>query len=198
MVCTDGSANVTSLINVDSLEETAAYEYTPFGQLLRSSGEYAAKNPFRFSTKPQDNETRLYDYGLRSYKAEWATWIGRDPLGELGGNNLYAFLGNNPLGDFDILGALSRNRSYGSYQNPYEYFEEVFSLWGEFGSGVYNGGKAAVQGIADLPEVAAFLASKEGRDLLARLATDEDFQDQVLDQLGDELCDFMTWGQTFY
>ncbi len=35
-----------------------------------------------------------------------------------------------------------------------------------------------------------FLASKEARDLLSRLATDEAFQKQVFDQLGDEFCDF--------
>jgi hypothetical protein len=34
-----------------------AYQYGPFGELLRATGPMAKANPFRFSTKYQDDET---------------------------------------------------------------------------------------------------------------------------------------------
>ena len=43
------------------------YEYSPFGEVIRSSGIYADVNTFRFSTKYLDVETGLYYYGYRHY-----------------------------------------------------------------------------------------------------------------------------------
>ena len=37
----------------------------PFGELLRATGPMAKANPFRFSTKYQDDETDLLYYGYR-------------------------------------------------------------------------------------------------------------------------------------
>jgi RHS repeat-associated protein len=39
-------------------------------------------NPFRFSTKYQDDETDLLYYGFRYYSASVGRWISRDPIGE--------------------------------------------------------------------------------------------------------------------
>jgi RHS repeat-associated protein len=52
-------------------------------------------NPFRFSTKYQDDETGLLYYGYRYYHAVTGRWISRDPIGERGGENLYVFITNN-------------------------------------------------------------------------------------------------------
>lgn len=43
-------------------------------------------------------------YLARPYEPNMARWLTRDPIGEDGGPNLYGFLGNNPLGDVDVLG----------------------------------------------------------------------------------------------
>ena len=40
----------------------AQYEYGPFGELIRATGPMAKLNPFRFSTKYDDDESDLY-YG---------------------------------------------------------------------------------------------------------------------------------------
>ena len=42
---------------------SAQYVYGPFGEVLRATGPMAKVNPFRFSTKYQDDETDLLYYG---------------------------------------------------------------------------------------------------------------------------------------
>ena len=80
----------------------------PFGELLRASGPMAKANPFRFSTKYQDDETDLLYYGYRYYTASSGRWLGRDPLGERNRDrNLYAFGGNEPISRTDSLGLLT-------------------------------------------------------------------------------------------
>ena len=66
----------------------------------------AKGNPFRFSTKYQDDESDLLYYGYRYYNASTGRWVSRDPLGEHGGQNLYALVSNAVLDDYDALGLL--------------------------------------------------------------------------------------------
>ena len=47
----------------------------PFGEVLRATGPMAKANPFRFSTKYQDDETDLLYYGYRYYSASTGRWI---------------------------------------------------------------------------------------------------------------------------
>jgi RHS repeat-associated protein len=86
---------------------TAHYEYGPFGELLRATGPMAKANPFRFSTKYQDDETDLLYYGYRYYRASVGRWISRDPINESGGRNLYGFVRDDPTSRIDGLGLAS-------------------------------------------------------------------------------------------
>lgn len=113
-VAYDGAGNVVALVNPDTGAPTASYEYDPFGQTLRSAGAEAAGNPFRFSTKYCDPETSLYYYGYRYYDTTLGRFLNRDPLEEDGGNNLYAFVGNNPINGSDYLGMV--------WWNPFSWF----------------------------------------------------------------------------
>ena len=61
----DLNGNVTLLVDTATGQAAATYDYGPFGELLRQSGEYAMLNPYRFSTKYMDDETGWLDYGLR-------------------------------------------------------------------------------------------------------------------------------------
>jgi RHS repeat-associated protein len=79
-------------------------EHSVLGGLLRATGPAAKANPFRFSTKYQDNETDLLYYGYRYYNASTGTWISRDPLEERAANNLYGFVNNAPISLIDRLG----------------------------------------------------------------------------------------------
>ncbi len=64
--------------------------------------------PLRFSSKYADNETGLVYYGYRYYNSNTGRWLGRDPIEEYGGVNIYAFAANDPCNYVDILG-LKRN-----------------------------------------------------------------------------------------
>jgi RHS repeat-associated protein len=97
----DGKGNVTALIN-GSQSVVSTYTYDPFGNL--NSGTGSLDQPFKFSTKPYDEETGLSYYGYRFYMPAIGKWMTKDPLGERGGINLYGFVGNNPINRIDPLG----------------------------------------------------------------------------------------------
>ena len=103
----DGNGNVTALVDAGSGNETARYEYGPFGDVIRAEGAMAKANPFRFSTKYQDDASGLVYYGHRYYSPTFQRWLNRDPLGEEGGLNLYGFVDNNPINATDALGLVS-------------------------------------------------------------------------------------------
>ncbi|WP_124330506.1 polymorphic toxin-type HINT domain-containing protein [Desulfonema ishimotonii] len=99
----DANGNVGQLVD-ESGVIVAHYEYDPFGNEIRADGAGAQDNPFRFSTKYLDAETGFYYYGFRYYVPKIGRWINRDPLGEEGGYNLYAFVFNNSFAYVDPFG----------------------------------------------------------------------------------------------
>jgi RHS repeat-associated protein len=119
--CYDENGNVAALVKASDGSPSALYEYGPFGEMIRASGAMALANPFRFSTKYQDNETDLLYYGYRYYNASSGRWLSRDPLSERGGANLYAFVANDgidntdPLGLYLLYDALSKNQFFSLY-----------------------------------------------------------------------------------
>jgi RHS repeat-associated protein len=100
----DSNGNVAGLINAADGIEAARYEYGPFGEVVRSSGPSAMDNPFRFSTKFNDDEGECIYYGYRFYQVSRGRWISRDPKEEPGALNLYMFGGNNAVCSVDALG----------------------------------------------------------------------------------------------
>jgi RHS repeat-associated protein len=113
----DGNGNVMALVNAADKSLAARYEYSPFGELLRTSGQYAHLNPIRFSSKYNDEESSLIYYGYRYYNPATGKWLNRDPYNgrkqeygcigtskaelQPGGLNLYGFVANRPLAGFD-------------------------------------------------------------------------------------------------
>ncbi len=87
----------------------------PFGEVLRATGPMAKANPFRFSTKYQDDETDLLYYGYRYYNASTGRWLSRDPAEEFGGLNVYGFVDNAPIDEVDAIG-LAPHLSYGTVE----------------------------------------------------------------------------------
>ena len=118
----DGNGNVAALADAAGTNILAQYDYGPFGEVIRATGPMAKANPFRFSSKYQDDETDLLYYGHRYYNASMGRWINRDPVEEDGFDllrqddllvvapentgkfNQYVLLGNGPLNDIDLLG----------------------------------------------------------------------------------------------
>ena len=85
---TDANKNVTELTDCEGAV-VAHYEYSPFGMVTKLSGDYAATNPFRFSSEYYDSETGLVYYNQRYYDPQLGRWLSRDPIEEEGGLNLY-------------------------------------------------------------------------------------------------------------
>jgi hypothetical protein len=50
-----GGAQAAKLANATPRNVPAQYEYGPFGEVIRGNGPMARANPFRFSTKFQDD-----------------------------------------------------------------------------------------------------------------------------------------------
>jgi RHS repeat-associated protein len=100
----DGNGNVAALVSAASGAVSALYEYGPFGEVIRKTGVMGTPNPFRFSTKYQDDETDLLYYGYRYYNPSTGRWTGRDPAGEEACPGVYAYVDNHPVDAVDCLG----------------------------------------------------------------------------------------------
>jgi RHS repeat-associated protein len=98
-----GHENITALLNTNQLI-VGKYLYDPFGNLLAMSGPLAPVNVMRFSSKPVDLVSGDYDFGFRHYSTALQRWLNRDPIGELGGLNLYGYVGNDPVNNTDPYG----------------------------------------------------------------------------------------------
>ena len=128
------NGNVSPLVDSADGGLDAKYEYGAFGKTLRVSGTTITDdNPFRFSTKYTDSDgarqrvdgdaegvarraeeagapwalmrqSGLIYYGFRYYSPSLGRFLNRDPLGELGGTNLYGFVENDPVNGWDYLG----------------------------------------------------------------------------------------------
>jgi len=118
--------NVTTLTD-SSGAVVGSYTYDAWGNTVAMSGARAGGNPYRFSTKEALGE--LYSFGFRFYNPGTGRWINRDPIREMGGVNLYAGMGNNPVNFIDNYG---------------------LSFWSSFGRGIVKGviGATVVVGVA--------------------------------------------------
>jgi RHS repeat-associated protein len=87
----------------------------PFGEVIRATGPMAKANPFRFSTKYQEDETDLLHFGYRYYGASTGRWLGRDPSEERGGGNLFCFVSNDAINHNDPLGLMKYSQFYAQF-----------------------------------------------------------------------------------
>lgn len=125
----DGLGNVSGLVKTHGTgfgHQMASFEYDAYGQIIRETGDTHLM-PFRYQTKwhlaatpathggnpiiPMD----IYDYGLRWYHPDQGRFVNRDPIGEAGGENLYAFVNNDPVNGRDMLGLSELPKSDTTY-----------------------------------------------------------------------------------
>jgi RHS repeat-associated protein len=99
----DGNGNITSLIDTNQ-SIVASYRYDPFGNIISKSGSLADANVYRFSSKEVHVNSGMCYYGFRFYEPNLQRWVNRDPIGERGGVNLYAYVQNDPSDHFDFFG----------------------------------------------------------------------------------------------
>lgn len=74
-----------------------------FGRILVNTNP--GFQPFGFAGGHFDHETGLVRFGARDYDPEIGRWLSKDPILFTGGQeNLYAYVGNNPINQFDPNG----------------------------------------------------------------------------------------------
>jgi len=83
-------------------QSRAIYDYTPYGKRSRLSGDLDADFGFTGIYFHSASELSLAPY--RAYDANLARWISRDPIGEAGGPNLFAYVFGDPINLNDPLG----------------------------------------------------------------------------------------------
>jgi len=128
----DANGNVSDVVDSSGLI-LAHYEYDPFGNKTQSTGTFANINPWQFSTKYWESETQLLHYQLRPYIPSLGRWLTRDPIEENGGVNLYGFVRNNGIEQWDCLGFkrlrlrydLAPEVSFGTRAIPVKGFSEI-------------------------------------------------------------------------
>jgi RHS repeat-associated protein len=100
----------------------ASYRFDPQGNLISSRGSLANANLYRFSTEEVHPNTGMYHFPYRFYDPSLQRWTSRDPVGELGGLNLYTYVANDPIDYLDPLGL--------AWYNPFSW------NWSQIGSAV--------------------------------------------------------------
>jgi RHS repeat-associated protein len=103
----DANGNVTVLVN-PSQYIVAKYLYDAFGNVLSAAGSMAQQNLYRFSSKEEHLNSGLVYYLYRYYDPNLQRWPNRDPIAELGGINMFTFVGNNPISSLDPRGLNQR------------------------------------------------------------------------------------------
>lgn len=108
----DGNGNITQYL-LGNGTPVAHYEYDNFGMTIVSTGYAHSYFNIKFSTKYESYVTRFYYYGYRYYSPWMRRWPSRDPIGERGGLNLYAMVGNDAVNRVDVLGKYARVKCNG-------------------------------------------------------------------------------------
>jgi RHS repeat-associated protein len=123
----DHTYSIHALANEEG-EIVENYAYTAFGQTTIYEGDTQEtilehsnyNNPFGFTGREYDSNTRLYHYRNRTYHPSLARFLQRDPKGYVDGLNLYAYVRNNPLRYVDPMGTTS--------QKLYNYAQQLGTL----------------------------------------------------------------------
>ncbi len=98
---TDGLGSITNL--TDQTGATVkTYQYDAFGNIINQTGTLV--NPFTYTGREYDSESGLYYYRARYYDGRIGRFLQEDPVGYLGGLNLYVYVKNNPLNFVDPWG----------------------------------------------------------------------------------------------
>jgi RHS repeat-associated protein len=77
---------------------TASYDYDPYGKLTNSP---ATTPEFGYAGMQYHAPSGLYLTKYRAYEPQSGRWLSRDPIEEVGGINLYAYVEESPISRID-------------------------------------------------------------------------------------------------
>ena len=107
----DGLGNVTDIIG-ETGSVAESYSYDAYGSSLDTS---SVGNPYLFNGRRFDAETELYYYRARYYDTELGRFPQVDPIGYIGGMNLYVYVNNNPVNFIDPFGLCKEDSGYSGW-----------------------------------------------------------------------------------
>lgn len=110
----DNLKNTIALFGIQA-GRRALYEYGPFGAVIKSDGNMAMENSFRFSSEYHDDETGLIYYNYRYLNTMDGRWISRDSMQEPWSLNLYRAFDNRSTTQVDLLGLRSAGGTWRNY-----------------------------------------------------------------------------------
>ncbi|MFZ5532346.1 MAG: RHS repeat-associated core domain-containing protein [Pseudomonadota bacterium] len=87
-----------------------------YGERRQRSGTVLPERGYAGMFRHADSGLYLTHY--RAYSPIHGRWLSRDPIGELGGINLYAYVGGNPLRYTDPLGL---------WKNPSDIYDDAMN-----------------------------------------------------------------------
>jgi RHS repeat-associated protein len=113
------------------------YEYTAQGEMTILSPQAQVRaastirNRFGYQGQPFDLTTGLVDMRARLYRPSWGRFIMADPIGLLGGANMFAFANGSPLSSWDPFGldfgslGCSKGKCHTNHhqEDPFETFD---------------------------------------------------------------------------
>ncbi|MDR2260520.1 MAG: RHS repeat-associated core domain-containing protein [Azoarcus sp.] len=123
---------------------TASFDYDPYGKLINSP---ATLPEFGYAGMQFHAPSGLYLTKYRAYEPQTGRWLSRDPIEEMGGGNLYAYVEGNPVSWDDPLG-LSK-------------FDKCMVCQNNFGTGTIE--KISVKAILILRKKKQRICTKNGR-----------------------------------
>lgn len=104
----DSHGNITKVINGGSGATLFEAHYSPFGERAITNGSISSGDgsgqPFGFTGAEHDSVSELVYLRNRYYAPGLGRFISEDPIGFAGGNNFYAYCGNDPINFSDPLG----------------------------------------------------------------------------------------------
>ena len=120
----------------------ARYDYDPYGRSTTVLGTTPTDSNFTGLYRHSKSNLDLATY--RAYDPDLGRWLSRDSIGELGGINLYGYVGNGPVNGVDTLGLWTAVAvGAATPSNPFGHVSIGVS-----GSGVYSFGTTNASGIA--------------------------------------------------
>jgi RHS repeat-associated protein len=101
-IVADHLGNVRLVVDISTGLVAQRIEYDAFGPVSQNTSP--GLQPFGFAGGLLDDATGLVRFGARDYDSHIGRWITKDPVGFVGGLNLYVYATNDPVNFVDVNG----------------------------------------------------------------------------------------------